>query len=79
MIDLIMGRYWSKTLLGETINGRRRTMESHIHKLLLTDDLFSKDCDNEYRDIIKASGGNGYAALHNIIRLHLPQLTEKKV
>jgi hypothetical protein len=50
-----------------------------VHKLLLTDGLFSKDCDEEYRDIIKASGGNGYAALHNILRNHHPRLTEKKV
>jgi hypothetical protein len=54
-------------------------MEAHIHKLLLTDGLFSKDCDDEYHDIIQASGGNGHAALHNILRLHHPQLTKKKV
>jgi hypothetical protein len=77
--DLIIGRYWSKKLLGETIHGRRRTMESHVHKLLFTDGLFSKDCDDEYCDIVKAYGGNGYAALHNILRLHHPRLTEKKV
>jgi hypothetical protein len=79
MPDSIMGQYWSKKFLGETINGRRRTMESHVHKLLLTDGLFSKDCDEKYRDIVKASRGNGYAALHNIMRLHHPRLTEKKV
>jgi hypothetical protein len=77
--DLIMGCYWSTKLLGETIHGRRRTMESHVNKLLLTDGLFSKDCDDEYQDIVKASDGNGYAALHNILRLHHPRLTEKKV
>jgi hypothetical protein len=66
--DSITGQYWSKKLLGETIHDRRRTMESHIYKMLLTDGLFSKDCDEEYRDIVKASGGNGYAALHNILR-----------
>jgi hypothetical protein len=75
----IMGWYWSKKLLGETIHGRRRTMESHVHKLLLTDGMFSKDCDEEYRDIVKASSGNGYAALHNISRSHHPRLTDKKV
>jgi hypothetical protein len=64
----IMGRYWSNKLLGETIHGRRRTIES-----------FSKDCDEEYHDIVKASGGNGYAALHNILRSHHPRLTDKKV
>jgi hypothetical protein len=79
MPDSIMGQYWIKKLLGETIHGRCRTMESHVHKLLLTDGLFSKDCDDEYRDIVKASGGNGYDALHNILRLHHPHLTEKKV
>jgi hypothetical protein len=79
MPDSIMGHYWSKKLLGETIHGRRRTMASHVHKLLLTDGLLSKDCDEEYRDIVKASGVNGYAALHNILRLRHPRLTEKKV
>jgi hypothetical protein len=74
-----MGLYWSKKLLGETIYGRRRMIESHVHKLLLPDGLFSKDCEEEYRDIVKASGGNGYAALHKILRNHHPCLTEKKV
>jgi hypothetical protein len=77
--DLVMGRYWSKKIWGETIHGRCRTMESHVHKLLLTDGIFSKDCDDEYHDIVKASDGNGYAALHNILQLHHPCLTEKKV
>jgi hypothetical protein len=35
MPDVIMGRYWSKRLLGETIHGRRRTMESNIHRRLV--------------------------------------------
>jgi hypothetical protein len=74
----IIGRYWSKNLLGETIRGIRRTMESHIHKLLLTDWLFSKDCYEEYRDIVKSSSGNGYASLHNILRSHHPRLIDKK-
>jgi hypothetical protein len=75
----ILGRYWSKKFLGETIHGRQRTMESHIHKLLLTDGMLSKDSDEEYRDIVKASSGNGYAALYNILRSHHPRLTDKKV
>jgi hypothetical protein len=75
----IMGRYWSKKLLGETIHGIRRTMESHVHKLLLTNGLFSKDCDEEYRDILNTSSGNGYAYLHNILWSHHPGLTDKKV
>jgi hypothetical protein len=54
-------------------------MESHVHKLLLTNGMFSKDCDEEYRDIVKASSGDGYAALHNILRSHHPRLTDKKV
>jgi hypothetical protein len=79
MPDSIMGLYWSKKLPGETIYGRHRTMESHVHKLLLTDGLFAKDCDEEYRDIVKASGGKGYAALHNMLRLHHPRLTDRRV
>jgi hypothetical protein len=35
MPDLIMGRYWIKRFLDETIYGRRRTMESHIHRRLV--------------------------------------------
>jgi hypothetical protein len=65
--DIIMGQNWSKKLLGETIHGRQRTMAPHIHKLLLTNGMFSKDCDEKYRDIVKASTGNGYAALYNIL------------
>jgi hypothetical protein len=76
--DLITGLYWSNTLLGETIHGRRRTIESHVHTLLLLGGLFSKDCEEEYRDIVKASGGNGYAELHKIMHNHHPLLTEKK-
>jgi hypothetical protein len=78
MPDSIMGLYWTKKLLSETIH-IRRTMESNVHKLLLTDGLFAKDCDEEYRDIVKASGGNGYAALHNMLRLHHQRLTDRKV
>jgi hypothetical protein len=77
--DLIMGLYWSKKLLGETIHGPRRTIESQVHKLLLLDGLFSEDCEEYYLDIGKASGGNGHAALHNIMRKQHPCLTEKKV
>jgi hypothetical protein len=64
----IMGQYWSKHILGEMIHGRRRMMESHVHTFLLTDGLFAKYCEKEYRDIVKASGGNGYAALRNMVR-----------
>jgi hypothetical protein len=39
----------------------------------------SKDYNEEDRDIIKASGGNGYAVLHKDMRNHHPRLTEKKV
>jgi hypothetical protein len=72
VLDSITGQYWSKNILGETIHGRRRNMESHVQKLLLTDGLFAQDCEEEYRDIIKASGGNGYASLHNMLQLHHP-------
>jgi hypothetical protein len=75
----VMGRYWDKKLLGETIHGRRRAMESQVNKLLLIDELFSKDRTEEYRDIIRAAHGIGYAALHNILGLHHPQLTERKI
>jgi hypothetical protein len=77
--DLIMGLYWSKKLLGETIHGRRHTMEFHVHKLLLSDGIFSKDCKDEDRDIVKASGGNDYDALHNILYHHHLRLTKKKL
>jgi hypothetical protein len=53
-------------------------MESHVHKLLLADGLFSKDCDEKYCDIVKASSGNGYASLRNILRSRHPRLTDKK-
>jgi hypothetical protein len=54
-------------------------MESNVHKLLLCDSLFYKDCEDEFRDIVKASGGNDYAMLHNILHHHNPRLAERKV
>jgi hypothetical protein len=42
--------------------------------------MYTSCCSRlEYRDIVKASGENGYAALHNILLRHHPRLTEKKV
>jgi hypothetical protein len=75
----IMGTFWSKKLMGVAIHGRRSTMESHIYKLLLSDGLFATECREEYLDIVKVAGGNGYAALHNILRLHHPRLTDQIV
>jgi hypothetical protein len=74
----IAGCYWSKKLLGKTTHGQRRTMETHVHNLLLADALFSKDCEDEYRDIVNASSANGYASLHNIMWLYHQCITEKK-
>jgi hypothetical protein len=70
LCNLIMGLYWSKMLLVETIHVRCRTMESHAHKLLLSDGIFSKDCKEEYLGIFNASDVSGYDALHNILRHH---------
>jgi hypothetical protein len=77
--ELIMGNLWTKRLIGETIHARRKTMSNHLHKILMTEDMFSKDCQDEYREIVRAARGDGYAALHNIMRLHHPRLTERRV
>jgi hypothetical protein len=37
------------------------------------------ECREEYLDIVKAARGDGYAALHNILRLHHPRPTEQIV
>jgi hypothetical protein len=75
----IMGTMWSKKMMGATIHGRRSTMESHFYKNLLWDGLFTTQCREEYLDIFKAARHDGYAALHNILRLHHPCLTEQIV
>jgi hypothetical protein len=75
----IMGTPWSKKLMGATIHGRRSTMESHLYKVLLSDGLFPTECREEYLDIVKAARGDGYAALHNILRMYHPRLTEQIV
>jgi hypothetical protein len=62
-----MGKLWKKRLIGETIHARRKTMSNHLHKILMTEDIFSKDCQDEYREIVRAARGDGYAALHTIM------------
>jgi hypothetical protein len=71
----IMGDFWSNKLMG-VIRGWCSSMESHIYKLLLSDGLFSNECREEYLDIVKVVRGDGYAALHKILRLHDPRLVE---
>jgi hypothetical protein len=77
--ELIMVNLWTKRPTGETIHARRKTMSNHLHKILMTEDMFSKDCQDEYREIVREDRGDGYAALHNIMRLHHPRLTERRV
>jgi hypothetical protein len=77
--ELITGKLWTKRLIGETIHARRKTMSNHLHKFLMTEDMFSKDCQDEYREIVRASRGDGYVALHKIMRMYRPRLTERRV
>jgi hypothetical protein len=76
-LQSIMGTFWSKKLMGDTIHGRRSTIKSHLYKLLMSDGVFTTDCREEYLGIVKATCGDGYAALHNILRLHRPRLTNQ--
>jgi hypothetical protein len=43
VLELIMGSLWMKKLIGETIHARRKTMSNQIHKILMTESIFSKD------------------------------------
>jgi hypothetical protein len=41
--ESILGTLWTKKLLGKAIHPRRKTMSNHVHKILTTEGLFSKD------------------------------------
>jgi hypothetical protein len=75
-----MGFLWDKRLVGATVHATRTLMSCHVHKalthpLMFTQDEFGDQC----RDIVATSGGCGYAALHNMMHLVHPSLSEKVV
>jgi hypothetical protein len=75
----IVGTNWSKKLVGDTIHGRRSTMESHLYKLLVWNVLFATYCCKSHLGITNDACGDGYAAPHNILQLCHPRLHEQIV
>jgi hypothetical protein len=73
-----MGNYWQKKFVGLTVHGRRATMSNFIFKLLMIEGVLPRSND-ELRDIVMASDGDGYEALYNILRFVHPKLTDEKV
>lgn len=75
----VMGTLWDPSLVDSAKFAEEYEMSNHLAKFLATEDLFPKTCD-DLRNIVDASTGNGYVALHNIMRaLHHPNLSEKVV
>jgi hypothetical protein len=75
-----MGTLWDKRLVGATVHATRTLMSRHIHKALTHPSMFIKDdFGDQCRDIVSTSGGCGYIALHNIMRLVHPALCDKIV
>jgi hypothetical protein len=75
-----MGSLWDKRLVGATVHATRTLMSRHVHKALTHPLMFPKDeFGDQCRDIVATSGGCGYVALHNMMRLVHPSLSEKVV
>ena len=74
----IMGTMWSYKNAGPSKHSERPAMSDLINKLLLDSKLFSKETSH-LRNIAIAAQGDGYAALHNIMRLAHPLLSEIQV
>jgi hypothetical protein len=75
-----MGYLWDKRLVGATVHATRTLMSRHVHKALTQPLIFPKgDFGDQYMDIVAISGGCGYAALHNMMRLVHPSLLDKVV
>ena len=75
-----MGIDWNTKNISRQKRIQYEVMAHKLHKLLRTTNMFPSDsiCD-KYRDAIIASNGNGYLALHNIMRSTHPALVEDEV
>ena len=74
----IMGTMWTKKNAGLSKHSERPAMSALVNKLLLNEKLYSKETIH-LRNIAIAAQGDGYAALHNIMRLSHPLLSETQV
>jgi hypothetical protein len=75
-----MGSLWDNHHVGATIHATRGTMARLLSKLLSNPSMFPRDTfRNTMRDTITNANGDGYAALHNIMRAVHPHLIEKAV
>ncbi len=73
-----MGSEWSKKNVGEEKHSNRTKMSSLLHMLLNNENMFPKNAP-EMRNIVTAARGDGYLALHNIMRLEHPLLNEDAI
>jgi hypothetical protein len=77
-VDYPTGSLWDKRHVGATIHATRGNMERLLSKLLSNPSMFPRDTfGNTMRDIITNANGDGYAALHNIMRAVHSNLIEK--
>jgi hypothetical protein len=69
---------WDKRLVGATFHAPRILMSCHVHNALTHPLMFPKDgFGDQCRDIVTSSGCCGYAALHKMMRLVRPSVSEK--
>jgi hypothetical protein len=73
-----MGNLWQKKFVGLTVRRRRSTMSNYIYKLLMIDGVLPL-ANGELRDIVMASGEDGYEVLYKIIRFVHPKLIDTNV
>jgi hypothetical protein len=79
-VDYPMGYLWDKRHVGATVHATRGNMSRLLRKLLWNPSMFPRDSfGNTMRDTITNANGDGYAALHKIMRSVHPNLTEKAV
>jgi hypothetical protein len=75
-----MGSLWEKWYLGTAMHATRGEMGRLIAKLLSNPLMFPKDTfGNVMKDTVSNGEGDGYAALHNIMRSVHPNVIEKAV
>jgi hypothetical protein len=79
-VNYPMRSLWEKRHVGATIHATRGNMARLLGKLLSNPSMFPRDTfGNTMRDTITNANGDGYAALHNIMRAFHPNLIEKAV
>lgn len=73
-----MGNKWVKSLIGTKKHAERVEMSQGIYKLLRQEEMFPKGSE-ELRYIVATAKGDGYLALHNILRTFHPKLLRREI